>query len=84
MRSLLDLDEVDMSRIGKKIINVPAGVKVSIEKDRIIQYTTFGIHKDDLAMDLAGYSLKKSGSQGQQKTFLVALKLAEFEFIRKL
>jgi DNA replication and repair protein RecF len=49
-----------------------------------VQYTTFGIHKDDLGMDLGSYSLKKSGSQGQQKTFLVALKLAEFEFIREL
>jgi DNA replication and repair protein RecF len=60
------------------------GLKKSVEKDRIVQYTTFGVHKDDLGMDLSGYSLKKSGSQGQQKTFLVALKLAEFEFIRKL
>jgi len=60
------------------------GLKSSIEKDRIVQYTTFGIHKDDLGMELSGYSLKRSGSQGQQKTFLVALKLAEFEFIRKL
>ncbi|MCK5692311.1 MAG: DNA replication and repair protein RecF [Bacteroidales bacterium] len=60
------------------------GLKASLEKDRIIQYTTFGIHKDDLGMKLGGYSMKKSGSQGQQKTFLVALKLAEFEFIRKL
>jgi len=60
------------------------GLKASMEKDRIVQYTTFGIHKDDLGMELSGYSLKKSGSQGQQKTFLVALKLAEFEFIRKL
>jgi DNA replication and repair protein RecF len=60
------------------------GLKSSVEKDRIVQYTTFGIHKDDLGMELSGYSLKRSGSQGQQKTFLVALKLAEFEFIRKL
>ena len=60
------------------------GLKGSVEKDRIVQYTTFGIHKDDLGMDLDTHSLKKSGSQGQQKTFLVALKLAEFEFIRKL
>jgi DNA replication and repair protein RecF len=60
------------------------GLKGSVEKDRIIQYTTFGIHKDDLGMDLDTHPLKKSGSQGQQKTFLVALKLAEFEFIRKL
>ncbi|MFO7669328.1 MAG: DNA replication and repair protein RecF [Bacteroidales bacterium] len=60
------------------------GLIASVEKDRILQYTTFGIHKDDLDMKLGDYSLKKSGSQGQQKTFLVALKLAEFEFIRRL
>jgi DNA replication and repair protein RecF len=60
------------------------GLEGSREKDRILQYTTFGIHKDDLGMDLGMHSLKKSGSQGQQKTFLVALKLAEFEFIRRL
>ena len=60
------------------------GIRASREKDRIIQYSTFGIHKDDLGMVLGDHSLKKSGSQGQQKTFLVALKLAEFEFIRKL
>jgi len=60
------------------------GLSEALEKDRILQYSTFGIHKDDLGMSLEGYSLKKSGSQGQQKTFLVALKLAEFEFIRTL
>jgi DNA replication and repair protein RecF len=60
------------------------GIKSSHEKDRIVQYSTFGIHKDDLGMKLGSHSLKKNGSQGQQKTFLVALKLAEFEFIRKL
>lgn len=60
------------------------GLKATVDKDRFLQYTTFGIHKDDLEMKLGDYSLKKSGSQGQQKTFLVALKLAEFEFIRKL
>jgi DNA replication and repair protein RecF len=60
------------------------GIQASHEKDRIIQYSTFGIHKDDLGMALGEHSLKKNGSQGQQKTFLVALKLAEFEFIRKL
>jgi DNA replication and repair protein RecF len=60
------------------------GIKASHEKDRIIQYSTFGIHKDDLGMALGEHSMKKCGSQGQQKTFLVALKLAEFEFIRKL
>jgi len=54
----------------------------SREKDRIVQFTTTGIHKDDIQMELEGYPLKKIGSQGQQKTYLVALKLAEFEFMR--
>jgi DNA replication and repair protein RecF len=59
------------------------GLEGSVEKDRILQYSTFGIHKDDLDMSLGEHSLKKSGSQGQQKTFLVSLKLAEFDFIHK-
>jgi DNA replication and repair protein RecF len=54
------------------------------QKDRILQYTTAGIHKDDLDMTLSGYQIKRIGSQGQQKTFLVALKLAKFDFIRKV
>jgi DNA replication and repair protein RecF len=54
------------------------------QKDRILQYTTAGIHKDDLTMNLSGYPIKRIGSQGQQKTFLVALKLAKFDFIRKV
>ncbi len=45
-------------------------------------YTTVGIHKDDLSFTLNGYSLKKTGSQGQKKSFLTALKLAQFEFIK--
>ncbi len=56
----------------------------SYRKDIILQYTTAGIHKDDLSMNLGNYSLKKVGSQGQQKTFLVALKLAKFDFIKKI
>jgi len=54
------------------------------QKDRILQYTTAGIHKDDLGMTLSGYPIKRIGSQGQQKTFLVALKLAKFDFIRRV
>jgi DNA replication and repair protein RecF len=56
----------------------------SREKDRIMQYTTHGIHKDDLVLKLNGYTLKKTGSQGQQKTFLVTLKLAQFDFIKEM
>ncbi|UCG27164.1 MAG: DNA replication/repair protein RecF [Bacteroidales bacterium] len=53
-------------------------------KDRILQYTTVGIHKDDLNLQLSGYPIKRVGSQGQQKTYLVALKLAKLEFIRNI
>ena len=56
----------------------------SIEKDQIFQYTTTGIHKDDIALSLNGKPIKKFGSQGQQKTFLIALKLAQFNFLEKL
>jgi DNA replication and repair protein RecF len=59
-------------------------MKESRDKDRIMQYTTHGIHKDDLVLRLNGYPLKKTGSQGQQKTFLVTLKLAMFDFIKEM
>ncbi len=55
----------------------------SVEKDKILQYTTKGIHKDDLIMSLQKQSLKKFGSQGQQKTFLIALKFAQYDYITK-
>ncbi len=51
------------------------------DKDRILMYTTVGPHKDDLKLTISGYPIKKSGSQGQQKTYLVALKMAKFDFI---
>jgi DNA replication and repair protein RecF len=56
----------------------------SIDKDRAVQYTTMGIHKDDLVFEIEGHPIKKFGSQGQQKSFLIALKLAQFHFIKKL
>jgi len=51
-------------------------------KDQILQYSTVGIHKDDLGLTLDGLPIKRIGSQGQQKTYLVALKLAQFDFIK--
>ncbi len=54
------------------------------EKDRIIQYSTVGIHKDDIIFKLGEYPIKKLGSQGQKKTYLVAMKLAQFDFIKKM
>lgn len=55
----------------------------SLEKDKALQYTSVGIHKDDLEFTIAGYPIKKYGSQGQQKSFLIALKLAQFHFIKE-
>jgi DNA replication and repair protein RecF len=43
-----------------------------------------GIHKDDLVMNMGSFHIKRNGSQGQQKTYLVALKFAEFDFIKEL
>ena len=55
-------------------------LKKSIIKDRYSQYTSTGIHKDDIIFKMNDYSIKKTGSQGQQKSFLIALKLAQFDF----
>ena len=57
-------------------------LETSLPKDKVLQYTTQGIHKDDISFLLEGQPIKKFGSQGQQKTFLVALKFAQFEFLK--
>jgi DNA replication and repair protein RecF len=55
----------------------------NLQRDRVLQFTSVGIHKDDLLFEIDGYPIKKFGSQGQQKSFLIALKLAQFEFIKQ-
>ena len=52
----------------------------SQEKDRYSSYTNVGIHKDDLNFCIDNHPVKKFGSQGQQKSFVVAVKLAQFDF----
>jgi len=59
-------------------------LKNSLEKDRILQYSTIGTHKDDLIFYLNANPLKKNASQGQQKTYLIALKLAQFDYIKQI
>lgn len=56
----------------------------SLQKDRAVQYTTSGIHKDDLIFNIDEFPIKKLGSQGQKKTYLIALKLAQFDFIKQV
>ncbi len=59
-------------------------LKEARQRDLILKYTTVGIHKDDLVLNLDNESIKRIGSQGQQKTYLVSMKFAQFEFLQKL
>ena len=52
-------------------------------KDRAVGYSLHGIHRDELEMQLDGYMMKREGSQGQNKTYVLALKLAQFDFLRR-
>lgn len=56
----------------------------NLEKDRILTYTSKGIHKDDLVFEMNGISMKRTASQGQQKSFLIALKLSQMNRIKEL
>ena len=58
-------------------------LQTNLSKDRALQYTSVGIHKDDFVFEIDGHPIKKFGSQGQQKSYLIALKLAQFEFLKK-
>ena len=53
------------------------------QKDLVNEFTTSGIHRDDLVLKIGGYPLRKYGSQGQQKSFLVALKLAQYAIVAR-
>lgn len=59
-------------------------LKENLEKDRLLTYTSKGIHKDDLRFEMNGNLIKKFGSQGQQKSFLIALKLAQIKRIKEI
>lgn len=52
-------------------------------KDRAVGYSLHGIHRDDLEMTIDGYPMRREGSQGQTKTFVIALKLAQFSFLQR-
>ena len=53
------------------------------QKDIVNEFTTAGIHRDDLVLKIGGYPLRKYGSQGQQKSFLIALKLAQYTIVAR-
>ncbi|MCB0663686.1 MAG: DNA replication and repair protein RecF, partial [Saprospiraceae bacterium] len=58
-------------------------LKENKDKDRIMGRTTSGLHKDDLQFSMKGFPLKRFASQGQLKSFVLAVKLAQYEILRK-
>ncbi|MBL4676361.1 MAG: DNA replication/repair protein RecF [Mucilaginibacter sp.] len=61
--------------------NFASLLKKNMERDRVLERTSLGIHRDDLQFNIHGMAMKKFGSQGQQKSFLIALKLAQYTFL---
>lgn len=60
-----------------------SGLEKSYEKDKVLGYTNFGAQNDDFLVLVSGVDLRKNGSQGQQRTATLALKLAELELLKK-
>ncbi len=61
--------------------NFKDALKNEINKDLAAERTTIGVHKDDVVFEINGYPLKRFGSQGQSKSFIVALKLAQYRYL---
>lgn len=76
-----EIDLVYQSQFDKE--DIPEKMHKTRERDLILGYSTVGIHKDELEMHLDGYPIKRVGSQGQNKTYLVALKLAQHFFLQR-
>ena len=55
----------------------------NFQKDLALKHSSTGVHRDDIVFTINNYPLRKFGSQGQQKSFLLALKIAQFEYIKE-
>jgi DNA replication and repair protein RecF len=78
-------EEVHLSYDSKlHLSDMESLLEKTIDRDRALQYTSVGIHKDDLSFAITEYPIKKFGSQGQQKSFLIALKFAQFQFMQEV
>jgi len=77
-------EEVDI-RYDSELSKAPLHqlLAASFEKDRILKYTTSGLQRDDFIFTMNGHPLRRHGSQGQQKSFLVSLKFAQYEIMKK-
>lgn len=80
----LDTDEVSLEyRSQLNEMPFDALLKQYERKDAITQYTNVGTHKDDLLFLIKGHPVKKFGSQGQQKSFIIALRLAQYDWLKR-
>ena len=68
--------QLDEANLAEKLLK-------NRERDRLIGFSMNGIHKDELEMSLADHPMKRVGSQGQNKTYLISLKLAQFNFLKQ-
>ena len=70
--------ESELSKAGLDML-----LASSFERDRIMKHTNVGVHRDDFAFKMNGHPIRRFGSQGQQKSFLVSLKFAQYEIMKK-
>lgn len=79
-------EEVSLSYCSdhQKYSDLVSHMKVNRGRDKILGYTTNGIHKDELEMMLGSLPIRQVGSQGQNKTYLISLKFAQFDFLKKI
>lgn len=80
-----DSEQVNLSyesQLGES--NLLEKMRANRFKEQIVGHSLYGVHKDDLNMQLGEYPIKREGSQGQNKTYLVALKLAQFHFLKRI
>lgn len=78
-------EQVDLQYVSQLAVEPDLAAKLARtrERDHILGYSSSGIHKDDLDMKLGDCLIRRIGSQGQNKTYLIALKLAQFDFLAK-
>ena len=74
-------EEAILKYISRSEVPLPQQLAEARQNDKYALFTTVGPHKDDLELSIGDFNIKKFGSQGQQKTFVLALKLAQFEYI---
>lgn len=72
------------THLVEKNVSFSKLLEENLNKDLRLQYTSVGIHKDDLLFEIEGYPIKKFGSQGQQKSYLIALKFAQYDILHQI